>query len=356
MQFRTQGLVGLGALLIMAVVLLVTGLHLVHLYDTTVVPCAAHFDCSRATASFLRNDRGLQIGVDALVVVVPGLVGIFWGAPLVARELETGTYRLVWTQSVTRARWLVTKLGVVGLAAIVAAGLLSLMVTWWSSPIDRANMTVFTSFDQRDLVPVAAAAWAFALGTAAGIFIRRTVPAMATTLAAFVATRLLVNRFLLPRLVSPVRHSYALVFGTTVNGYGGSVGQQSSLFTGPPDLTNAWILSSDAADKAGNDLTPHVVSRTCPHLATILGGPGPGPGGPVQQQGGHAAVVGQAPAGANQALVDCVKKVGATYREFVTFQPSGHYWPLQWAELGLFLAAALALAGICLWRIRRHLA
>ena len=43
------------------------------------------------------------------------------------------------------------------------------MVTWWSSPIDRVNLTVFTSFDQRDLVPVGYAAFAFALGAAAGL-------------------------------------------------------------------------------------------------------------------------------------------------------------------------------------------
>jgi hypothetical protein len=58
----------------------------------------------------------------------------------VARELETGTYRLAWTQSVTRTRWLAVKLGVVGLTSVAVAGLLSLMVTWWSSPIDRANL------------------------------------------------------------------------------------------------------------------------------------------------------------------------------------------------------------------------
>ena len=68
--------------------------------------------------------------LDGLVVLVPGIIGIFWGAPLVARELEAGTYRLAWTQSITRTRWLATKLGVVGLLSMVAAGLLSLMATW----------------------------------------------------------------------------------------------------------------------------------------------------------------------------------------------------------------------------------
>ncbi len=75
----------------------------------------------------------------AVLYVVPALIGIFWGAPLVARELETGTFRLAWNQSVTRTRWLAVKLGLIGLASMAAAGLFSLMVTWWSSPIDQAN-------------------------------------------------------------------------------------------------------------------------------------------------------------------------------------------------------------------------
>ena len=71
---------------------------------------------------------GLQIALNTLVLVVPVLIGMFWGAPLIARELETGTFRLAWTQSVSRVRWLLVKLGLVGLAAIVVAGGLSLHV------------------------------------------------------------------------------------------------------------------------------------------------------------------------------------------------------------------------------------
>jgi hypothetical protein len=354
MQFRTQAMVGIGGLVVVAVVLAVTGPHLVHLFDANVAACAAHGDCPIAIPSFLRNDHGLQIGLDALVVIVPGAIGVFWGAPLVARELETGTYRLAWTQSVTRTRWLAVKLGVVGLAGMVVAGLLSLAVTWWSSPIDRANLGVFISFDQRDLVPVGYAAFAFALGAAAGALLRRTVPAMAATLVAFVTTRLLVNHFVRPQLlIAPVQHSYALAMGSTVGGYGGANGSKASLFPGEPNIPNAWILSTNIVDRAGHPLTGAVVSRTCPQLATVLGGPGPLVG--ANPQGGGVSAIGPAPAGANQALQNCVSKVGTTYHELVTYQPPGHYWPLQWYELAIYLGAALVLGGICLWRIRRNL-
>ncbi|CAM5274363.1 transporter [Streptomyces tanashiensis] len=63
---------------------------------------------------------------------------MFWGAPLISRELETGTHYLAWNQGVTRTRWLATKLGLGAVASMTAAGLTSLAVSWWSSPIDRA--------------------------------------------------------------------------------------------------------------------------------------------------------------------------------------------------------------------------
>ena len=70
------------------------------------------------------TDTGLYFGGIVVVYVLPAIIGLFWGAPLVARELEAGTHRLVWNQSVTRTRWLGTKLAVVGLASVAAAGLL----------------------------------------------------------------------------------------------------------------------------------------------------------------------------------------------------------------------------------------
>jgi hypothetical protein len=222
-QFRTQAAVGIGALVAVAIVAAITGLHLVNLYDTNVATCAAHGDCSAATTALLRNDTSLRTWLDVLVVVVPGIMGIFWGAPLVAREIEAGTFRLAWTQSVTRTRWLAVKLGVIGLAGMAVAGLLSLIVTSWCSPLDRVNMNQFGSFDQRDIVPIGYAAFAFALGVTAGILIRRTLPAMATTLVAFVTARLALIHWIRSRLIAPVLRDYALNPVTTGFGSSGSL-------------------------------------------------------------------------------------------------------------------------------------
>src|SRR5215469_14545296 len=121
LQFRMQAAVAAAALVLMAAALALTGPHLAHLYDTSgLSACQAHAgDCTSLSSRFLRQARAgfadkALLGFGDVVIAAPALVGIFWGAPLIARELETGTYRLAWTQTVTRRRWLAVKLGIMG--------------------------------------------------------------------------------------------------------------------------------------------------------------------------------------------------------------------------------------------------
>ena len=324
-QFRGRAAVAAGALAVVAIVSAVTSAH-------------------------SRDDSGLRTGLGVLVVVTPGVLGLFWGAPLVAGELEAGTFRLAWTQSVTRARWLAARAGLEVLAAMAVAGILSLVVTWWAGPADRAGGNLFGTFDQRDLVPVGYAAFAVALGITAGLLIRRTLPAMAGTLVAFVAARLAVAAWLRPVLAAPSHLALALNPATT--GYGSSVsglgffavlvgaGPKSALEPAPPVLPNAWITSIRIVSRGGRDLTSRVFRRDCP-------GQGQGaPGAAGRFSHSHA------PAAVQQAMHDCVTRVGAGYHELVTYQPAGHYGPIQEVELAVFLAAAVILGGFCRWRIR----
>ena len=122
-----------------------------------------------------------------MVYVAPAVIGAFWGAPMVARELEAGTHRLVWNQSITRNRWLATKLGLGMLGAVAAGAVAGLAMTWWSRPIDGAvnagqapTATIFDLariapevFGSRGIAPIGYAAFAFALGVAAGALLRR---------------------------------------------------------------------------------------------------------------------------------------------------------------------------------------
>jgi hypothetical protein len=345
-QFRASGVLALGALGALAVVLLVTGPHLAHLYDSVVANCSTEGDCNSVTSSFLSNDRALRIGGDAAVVVVPCLLGLFWGAPLVAHELESGTYRLAWTQGVTRRHWLALKLGILGAVSMATAGLLSWMITWWSSPIDRANMSVFTSFDQRDIVPIGFAAFAFMLGVTAGIVARRTLPAMVTTLVAFVAARLAINQWIRPHLLAPVTLKSAIDTGTI--GFGSVNGGPITIQAGAPNIPDAWIYSTQFVNRADQVISPSTVTRACPNL-----GAGPGVNAPPGSENQSAL---SSPEKIQSALQACTHKLNSTYHLLTTYQPPSHYWPMQWIELGIYLALALVLAGLCNWWVRHRIA
>ena len=277
---------------------------------------------------------------------MPAVIGIFWGAPLVARELETGTFRLAWTQSVTRTRWLAVKIGIVGLASMAAAGLLSLMVTWWSQPArPRRSSTAScpTSSAKRDIVPLGYAAFAFMFGVTAGLLIRRTLPAMATTLFGFAILRVVTTLWVRPRLMPPLHKTAALDashIGFEIRGPNGAI----SLHPQAIDLPNAWILSTHIVNNANHRLTSEVFASTCP-----------GVGLPRPPQGGGPAQGVPVPDGTKDALRACVAKIGQTYHVLTTYQPANRYWTFQWIETGIFLGLSLLLAGFCFWWIRRRI-
>ncbi|MGH7732740.1 MAG: hypothetical protein ACREOE_03315, partial [Gemmatimonadales bacterium] len=349
--FRTQAIVALAALAAAAIALAVTGPHLAHLYDTIVANCGAHGDCSTVTNAFVKNDRALQVGLDALVVVVPGIIGLFWGAPLVARELAAGTFRQAWTQSVTRGRWLTVKLGVVGLASMAVAGLFSLMASWWSSPLDRISMTLFGSFDQRDIVPIGYAAFAFALGVTAGVLIRRTLPAMATTLVIFVAARLAIRFWVRPNLIAPLR--ITMPDDTIIyNGTG-------SPPTGTPP--GSWVLSDKIINGAGHVIGQNGVVGNGNNMTIGFGtkgvdisGVGACPDITPHLVHGASPANGPSHAGFDAAVQKCLAQL--RIRDVVTYQPASRYWTLQWYELAIYLGLALILAGVCFWWVRRRVA
>jgi hypothetical protein len=349
-QFRAQAAVAFGLLTVIAVALGITGPALVHLYHTSVLPCQAQGDCSLATSAFISHDHLLQ-GLGVVLVVVPGLIGLFWGAPLAARELETGTYQLAWTQGITRKRWLAVKLGLVGLASVAVAGLLSLMLTWWSSPIDRVNADPFTLFDQRGIVPLGYAAFAFALGVTAGLLLHRTMAAMAATLAVFVGVRLTVRNWIRPYLFAPL-HTVSGLRAPGANGFSGPV---------PPQAAD-WVVSDQVINAAGRVIGQDgAISYGGGRYGILFG---PGANGSMTLQGVGAcpnrfpaqpAAPGTGPSPAMQrAVQECLTRLKV--RNVLTYQPTYRYWPLQGYETGIFVGLALILAGFCFWWLRRRYA
>jgi ABC-2 family transporter protein len=337
-QFRAQTIVTAAGLAVLAVLLAVTGPHLAHLYAASgITGCQAHGDCARATTTFAGGLHGsisevlAFVGI-AVVYGAPAGIGLFWGAPLVARELEAGTLRLTWSQSVTRTRWLAVKLGLIGLAAMATAGLLSLMVTWWAAPIYRAGQQAGPDtslslnwldpnlFGAHGIAPVGYAAFAFALGVTAGVLIRRTVPAMAVTLVVFALVQLVMPLWVRPHLITPVRSSAALNISTLTTEMTGSGGRMTLIAA--VYKPGAWILSNQTVTPAGHVFT------------------GPPP---------------QACASQTAPPQACTASLARLHlRQVVTYQPASRYWAFQWYETAIFVILALALAGFCFGRVRRR--
>ncbi|HEY7282402.1 MAG TPA: transporter, partial [Actinomycetota bacterium] len=185
-QHRQQALAGAIALGLVAAFLLVTHAGFANTFRSSGLSsclAAPGRDCGQLADQFDQQYRGLQF-VIPLFLTVPLLIGLFWGAPLVARELEQGTQRLVWTQSVTRRRWFSTKVLLQAGTAAAGVAALAALVTWWSGIFLRIHEDRFDPgiFDIRGIVPVAYVLFAVALGVLMGTLVRRTLPAMAATL------------------------------------------------------------------------------------------------------------------------------------------------------------------------------
>ncbi|MFZ0668153.1 MAG: ABC transporter permease subunit, partial [Acidimicrobiales bacterium] len=350
-QFRSESIVGFGALIVIAIALAITGPHLVHINDA-FLKCKADNDCSTGQNPVTSTYENIQTALSVLTLVVPALIGIFFGAPLIARELETGTFRLAWTQSVTRTRWLVIKLAVVGFASMLVGGLLGLMTTWWLNPIDTANQNRFSpgAFGTHGIVPFGYAAFAFALGVTAGVIFRRTLPAMAVALFGFIAARLAVSFWVRPNLGSPVHASLPLNLSQGI-GFTSGVGGGVQVSAPPVNLPNALVNSVSVVNSSGRLPSTQFLENACPGL----GGP-PGGQGAVSNRplGGSSSVV-QSAGKANQQFQDCIHKLSGYLHVAVVYQPANRYWPFQIYETLIFVGAAALLGSLSWWWIRHRL-
>jgi ABC-type transport system involved in multi-copper enzyme maturation permease subunit len=325
-QFRAQAAITAGALVVLGALLFVTARSIAALY---VDVAACQSDCGSTIDTFLAQVRASASGTLynaslAVMYGVPALIGAFFGAPLIARELETGTHRLAWNQSVTRTRWLVTKLAVVGGAAVVAMGALSWAVTAWAQRIDGAAGDRITPlvYGARGIVPVGYALFAFALGVTVGMLIRRTVPAMAATLAVYVAAVAAMPLLARAHLVPAVRETAALDTGklselmiSTNSGAMDVIGKSPA---------NAWVVSNVTLTPTGQQFA--------------------GPADPTKcgRRGGPDT---------------CEAWLGSLgLRQDLAYHPDSHFWPLQLAEVGVFVGLAALLIGFSFWWIRRRVA
>jgi hypothetical protein len=348
LQSRTQTLIAAALLAALAVAAAVTGVELSHLYNTLVAHCRSN--CDLATTQFLSHDRFMDHTLAILAQVVPALFGLFWGAPLIAREFEAGTYRLAWTQSVSRSRWLSTKLALGALATAAGAGATTLAITWWYRAYDKVGTNQYAVFDRRDIAPIGYAVFGFALGAVLGAVLRRTVPAMAATLAGYVFARIATTLWVRPHLLTPVRQNLSLRgAGPTQQahlGIGSQDGGAITLFVKGNGPANSWTLSSQVLDRSGHPPGSAAIAAFVHKYCGHVGVDGPPAGGkPVpQRQSGPAARAAQA----------CLNHAMDTFHVQVRYVPADRYWTLQWFETGVYVALAVAAVLACYWWVIRR--
>lgn len=327
-QFRPQALVGAIALVPLAAYLIITSVDIRRAHDRYQAQCASLGNCAEAMLQFQNDFRTRLLLLAILLAAIPGVLGVFWGAPMVARELETGTYRLVWNQSVTRRRWLVVKLLFVGFAAMAVAALVSALLTWASSPVDAIAQDRFGAlvFDARNIAPVAYAAFAFILGTVIGLFVRRTIPAMALTMLVFAIVQFAVPAFARPHLMTPetVTKPMTLQAFGEVRGFGDDPTVRGLSIPG------AWVTSTSALLTADGTPLDTVTYRQCLTDPSADAAADPGIGGTVA------------------CLADLNLHVEVTYH------PNDQYWTFQWIESAFYLVLGGLLTALGLWRIQRH--
>jgi hypothetical protein len=323
-QFRSQTVIAAAVLAALGVLLLVTARTITHLYADVA---ACHSDCADVVTVFLarfRSSAAFPTYLTALgaAYLLPALLGAFWGAPLIARELETGTHRLAWNQSVTRTRWLAVKLAAGCAIAATSTGLLSWAVTVWSQRVDSASHDRMTPllYGSRGIVPVAYAVFAFVLGVTTGMLVRRVVPAMAATLAIYVGAVVAMPLWVRAHLI-PAQHETIALDSQNIQGI--SIHNSSTIDVVGKEVEGAWTVGNRTITSDGTTFTGPVDSTKC------------GPNG--------------SPAKCHDWLASL------SLRQDLLYHPGSHFWPLQWAEAGVFIGLAGLLAGFCFWWIRHRI-
>lgn len=289
-QHRTQLFVTLGLLAAVGGVLLLSG-------QAALDAANGHLtsSCRGGGVPCVETDAGLEdlyqkiYPMIAMLPFVPLLAGIFWGAPLLAREYERNTHQLAWTQSVSRGRWLGVKFGVLALCAALAGLLSGRMFDAWLElfPGKARTLTETSYFGAAGIAPAAWWLFAFTLGAAAGVLVRKTLPAIAITVAVFVvaSVALLVLR---PHYAEPVR----------------SIGADPSAKGGL--IVDVGRVAPDGREFRAFDDVPGC------------------------RQG--------------RGMTECAEAAG--YRDFTVYQPATRFWRFQWTEAGILLAATAVLGGV----------
>jgi hypothetical protein len=313
-QHRGEAIAVVGVGLLLAAAVLLTGWQMHSAYDTQgIAACLVTPQppsCSGGVVEAYKQQFGMYLSLYQWLNVVPLALGMFIGAPLVAREVERGTHLLAWTQGVTRVRWISTKVVLLGAAAVLAGVAYTLLMTWWRQPMDAIDGSGMApdAFDLEGVVPLGYFLAALAIGITAGTLIRRTIPAMGVAVVTFLTLRFGTIWLLRPHYMAPITDTAAFGSPTT-----------SSAQT-------AWVLQDSLVNASGQSIDGRFALDQLCNGATI---------------------------GSKEAFTTCLGRHGIM--ESVTYQPATRFWAFQAIELALFAGVAVALLCLTVWWVRRRI-
>jgi hypothetical protein len=245
--------------------------------------------------------------VSSLMLVVPVLLGIFLGAPVLAREFESGTFRFAWTQGCGRLRWAVSKLVLLAVVITAVAWAFTELFGWYyhaflaDGQVSRLLPLAF------GLLGVAFAAWtlaAFAIAVFFGALIRRTLPAMAATLVTWTVLAI--------GTATALRQHYQAPLKTTGN---------------PP--SSAWILGNYATGPDGRVVSQQALNQLARQApASVQNSPNP------------------------NAFQNWLAQ--QHYTQWTSYEPASRFWHFQLIEGGWLLALSVILLAGAVWLVRRR--
>jgi hypothetical protein len=251
-----------------------------------------------------------EFGAPALALL-PLAVGAFVAGPMIARELESGTYKIAWTQSMSPAQWLMAKLavplgGMLVATSVLVVALRLLRGSFVGPRTFRFRWYEGGVFQALGPVTVAGAVLGIAVGALAGLLVRRTLLAMVATVLAVGAV--LATLQLWRIVLWPVR--------TWVGGGDGPGGR-------------VWVSSEGWQTAAGVRIDT----------------------GPCVEVARRAAFEANRDV-YGSAFDKCVADRGGVTR-YVDYHPASHFWPLQLVETGILLALAGAAVFVAFRVLRR---
>jgi ABC-type transport system involved in multi-copper enzyme maturation permease subunit len=309
----------------LALYLWLTGLQMHHAY-ATVAAChpASSYACQNQVINFDSAYGATAQTVATLVMAVPILIGAFVGAPVLARELETGTFRYAWTLGVGRRRWTLAKLVPLAVTLAVATGLFSLLFSWYYQPLFADGNSIPLDPSLFGLRWVAYAAWtlaAFAIGALAGLLIRRVVPAIAATLAACTGLTFATGLYLQQHYMAPL------------------IGR--NLFTPPASawIISGWwtkggtVISQSTMNQIMNTMFQQIMPAILPKNVK---------NNDIKFYKGTA----------NSQVRNYLLHHG--YTLWTSYQPGSRFWPFQWIEGGWLLALSVLLTAATVWLVGRR--